>query len=305
LRIFSCALATLLCLGRVQAQQAAPPAANLPHDPVVLTVGERRIPASELCLAIQSLPPPQRKGYALHPNMAAQWFGPLVAMAEEAKREHLGAPVNQKLSEVDRDNALVGELIQVIAQKAQATDSEIANYYAEHKNDFEQIKARHILISDAAALASRSRRSAAEAQTKADGIASELKRGADFAAMAAKESDDPYTNNKGGDLGYVSHRQLEPALDEKIWSLPIGEVSAAFEGRFGYEIVQVEARRMPLLEEVRESIIGRIKAAALQQRQQEIVAAAHVALQPDFADSPLPCETALPPFTLKDSLQAP
>jgi len=271
-----------------------------PANPIVMRVGERGITVAEVCSALASLPPPQRKGYALHPVLAKDWYGPLVALSDQARREHLQVPEDQKLSKVDRDNALVGELIQAIAGETPLTDAQINNYYAQHMQDFEEAKARHILISAATALRSRSSRSAAEAEAKAAKIVAELNHGADFARLAAENSDDPDTKNKGGGLGYVSHHQLEPAVDSIIWSLAPGQTSAPFEGRFGYEIVQVEDRRIQPLAAVRESIIGNLKAAALEQRQQAIVAAAHISMDPAYADSALPCESVAPAFTLKE-----
>lgn len=270
------------------------------NNPIVMRVGEREITVVELCSALAALPPPQRKGYALHPALAKDWYGPLVALADEARREHLQVREDQKLSEVDYDNALVGELIQAIAASAQPTDPQIETYYTGHKRDFEQVKARHILISYATALASHSNRSAAEAKTKAENVAIALNRGTDFARVAAENSDDPYTNNKGGDLGYVSHHQLEPAVDSMVWSLTPGQASAPFQGRFGYEIVQVEERRIPPLAAVRESILGTLKAEALEQKQQEIVKAARINMEPAYENSPLPCESGAQVFTLKD-----
>ena len=295
-------VALLLCLGRLQAQ--GPPAASQSADPIAMTVGEERITAERLCTAIQSLPPPQRSGYALHPNLAAQWFGPLVAMAIEAKRVHLAVPENPKESEVDLDNALAGELIQAIARNTQPAELDIESYYIAHKNEFEQALVRHILISDATALSSRSQRPATEAKRKAEWIAVRLTHGSDFRTLALAQSDDPYTREKGGDLGYISHRQLEPALDHAIWSLAPGQISVPFEGRLGYEIVQVQALRTQPLDPVRGIILGRIKAEALDRRQHSIVEAAHITLEPSYRDSPLPCGSSSQ-FTLKDRLPTP
>jgi hypothetical protein len=140
-----------------QREQKAPDKSS---EPVVMRVGERRISVAELCTAIAQLPPPQRKGYALHPGLAKDWYGPLVALVEEAKRRHLEAGENPKRSEVDRDDALVGELIQSIAKESEPSNREIEHHYVRHKAEFEQARVRHILVSDATALASRSQRSA-------------------------------------------------------------------------------------------------------------------------------------------------
>lgn len=294
--------ALLLGLGSLQAQ--GPPVQRQSADPIAMTVGEERITAERLCTAIQSLPPPQRSGYALHPDLAAQWFGPLVAMAIEAKREHLEVPENPKESEVDLDNALAGELIQAMARNTQPAELDIESYYFAHQKEFEQALVRHILISDATALSSRSKRPATEAKRKADWVAVQLTHGSDFRTLALEQSDDPYTREKGGDLGYISHRQLEPALDHAIWSLAPGQTSGPLEGRFGYEIVQVQALRTQPLDAVRGVILGRIKAEALDRRQHSIVEAAHITLEPSYADSPLPCGSSSQ-FTLKDRLPTP
>ena len=256
-----------------------------------MTVGTRNISVSELCGAIAMLPPPQAKGYPLHPPLAAQWYGKLVAFAEEAKREHVAASVAPgNASPLDEENGLSEALIEKRAQDIQPTDSQIEAYYASHRSEFERTRARHILISHAGALASRSRRTPAEAKAKAELIAAELRRGAGFAILAAKDSDDPYTRQKGGDLGEVSHQQMEPAVDAVLWSLAPGQMSQPFAGRFGYEIVKVERRRVLSVDEARPTIIGDLKFQGSVRRQEQIINAAHIRLKRVFMSSRLPCD---------------
>lgn len=260
-------------------------------DPVAMTVGGRIIRVSELCGAITMLPPPQAKGYPLHPPLAAQWYGKVVAFAEEAKREHLAAslpPGNS--SPLDEENGLSEALILKMARDIKPSDAQIGAYYASHRSEFERTRARHILISDSAALASRSQRSAAQARAKAEQIAAELAGGAEFAALAGKDSDDPYTRGKGGDLGEVSHHQMEPAVDAVLWSLAPGQTSRPFKGRFGYEIIKVEARSVLSLNQARPAIIGDLKFQGSIRRQERIINAAHIRLKKSFMTSPLPCE---------------
>ena len=258
---------------------------------IAMTVGTRNISVSELCGAIAMLPPPQAKGYPLHPPLAAQWYGKLVAFAEEAKRERLTASVPPgNASPLDEENGLSEALIEKVAHDIQPTDSQIEAYYASHRSEFERTRARHILISDAGALASRSRRTPAEAKAKAEQIAAELGRGAGFAILAAKDSDDPYSRQKGGDLGEVSHHQMEPAVDAVLWSLAPGQMSKPFAGRFGYEIVKVDGRRVLSVDEARPTIIGDLKFQGSMRRQEQIINAAHIRLKRVFMSSPLPCD---------------
>lgn len=260
-------------------------------DEVVMTAGQRQISVAELCAAIRTLPPPQATGFPQHPALAAQWYGPLVALAEEAKREHLGQQYLQgDISPVDQANALSAELIRKIASDSEPTEDEIKQYYAAHPDEFERTRARHIVISDATALATRSNRTASEAQIKAEQIAAQLKQGADFATLAARESDDPYSRGSGGALGDIAHHQMEPAIDEVLWSLPVGQTSAPFAGRFGYEIVRVESRRILPLSEAREDIIGNIKFLRTTRERQKIISATPISLKRSYMDSQLPCE---------------
>lgn len=256
-----------------------------------MTVDERQISVSELCSAISALPPPQAKAFPAHPALAAQWYGPLIALAEQAKREHLGEIFQQgQISPVDQANALSAELIRKIARESEPTERDIEQYYQAHPDEFERTRARHIVISYATALASHSSRSASEAQIKAQRIAAQLKQGADFATLAASESEDPYTQQKGGDLGEVAHKQMEPAVDHAIWSLAPGEISIPFAGRFGYEIVRVESRGILSLNEARADVIGNIKFLRTIRRRQEIISAARIQLKRSYMDSELPCE---------------
>jgi hypothetical protein len=269
-------------------------------DAVAMTVSNRQITVSELCTAIASLPPPQANGFPENLALAAQWYGPLVALAEEAKREHLGDSLSHgQGSMVDEENGLASALIQKIANDLHPTDAEIRQYYATHQYEFERTKARHIIISYDTAFASKSHRTATQARTKAETISEELRNGADFAALAAKESDDPYTNERGGDLGEVYHHQMDPAEETVLWSLAPGQTSAPFVDRFGYNIVRVEGRRVLPLNDARQIVVGDLKFAADKHRQHEIINAAHVTLKKVYMTSPLPCSQVTQRSTLK------
>lgn len=287
-----CCVALILARPAGGQQSSSPSEAeNASRDQVAMTVDERQISVSELCRAIATLPPPQAKAFPVHPTLAAQWYGPLVALAEEAKREHLGETFQQgEISPVDQANALSAELIRKIARESEPTEREIELYYKSHPDEFERTRARHIVISYATALASRSGRSAPEAQIEAQRFAAQLKQGADFATLAARDSEDPYTQKKGGDLGEVAHNQMEPAVDHAIWSLAPGETSPPFAGRFGYEIVKVEGRRALPLDEARAAIVGNIKFLRTIDRRREIISAARIQLKRTYMDSELPCE---------------
>ncbi len=96
----------------------------------------------------------------------------------------------------------------------------------------EQARARHILIatsegSDPAAL-----------KAEADELLSQLKAGADFAALAAEHSDDPGSGATGGDLGWAPRGIYVPPFDEAVFSMTVGELRIV-ETDFGFHIIEL------------------------------------------------------------------
>lgn len=117
-----------------------------------------------------------------------------------------------------------------------------------------QYQARHILIrtpengDDSAAKA------------KIDAIAARIRGGADFAATAAKESDDQYSKASGGDLGWFGLEDYSKEFGSNVAALADGQVSAPFKTQAGWHIVmrtgsrQANATDEKRRAEVRESI---------------------------------------------------
>jgi parvulin-like peptidyl-prolyl isomerase len=65
--------------------------------------------------------------------------------------------------------------------------------------------------------------------------------GKDFAKAASSASDDEFTKNVGGELGYVfrSNTELPPQIVERAFSLAAGEISPELaQTLFGYHIVK-------------------------------------------------------------------
>ena len=76
----------------------------------------------------------------------------------------------------------------------------------------------------------------ADAKTRIDELYKELKGGADWRELCRKFSDDPNTNERGGDLG---NGRLIPEMENIKRTLGDGEVSEPFETGFGFHIMKV------------------------------------------------------------------
>ncbi len=124
------------------------------------------------------------------------------------------------------------------AAKADVGPKEIEDYYNRNREArFHQQKAlklRHILIRAPADAAQKT-----EARAKADAALAQARAGKNFADAAKQYSEDTGAA-QGGDLGWISRGQLIPALDQAVFALKRGDVSAVLESPLGYHIFKVE-----------------------------------------------------------------
>ena len=84
----------------------------------------------------------------------------------------------------------------------------------------------------------RARQIVVDNRAEAERILRELKKGADFAALARKESLSP-DSAKGGDLGWFSRGQMPPQFDA-VFRLKAGRTSGVVKSPYGYHIFKVE-----------------------------------------------------------------
>lgn len=101
----------------------------------------------------------------------------------------------------------------------------------------DQISASHILLMYAGSERSRATRSKEEAQTQIADIASELRGGGDFAALARQHSDCG-SAQAGGDLGNFGRGQMVKGFEDAAFALNVGDTSDVVETPFGYHIIR-------------------------------------------------------------------
>ncbi len=147
-------------------------------------------------------------------------------------------------------------------------DAQVKAYYDEHNEYFEvpeTVRARHILITIEDTDSDEAK---AEKKAKADGIRKQLVDGADFAKLAADNSDCP-SKRDGGSLGNVRRGQMVPPFEDATFKLKVGEISEVVETQFGYHVIEAversEAKTVPL-EEAAPQIKAAIKQEAFQEK---------------------------------------
>ena len=80
----------------------------------------------------------------------------------------------------------------------------------------------------------------AAAFARAESALAEVRRGADFAVVARRLSDDRASRELGGDLGWFRRGQMVQAFDRVAFRLRPGQTSEVVTTAFGYHVIQVE-----------------------------------------------------------------
>ena len=136
----------------------------------------------------------------------------------------------------------ITKLFKDLAKGNEATDEDVAKFYADHGKEFEtpeQVRASHILIKvdDATNEVEK-----AAARAKIEGLLKQIREGADFAELAKAHSDCP-SKEQGGDLGLFGRGQMVPAFEKAAFALATNEVSDVVETKFGFHIIKLAERR--------------------------------------------------------------
>jgi peptidyl-prolyl cis-trans isomerase C len=129
-------------------------------------------------------------------------------------------------------------------------DAEAKKYYDENGKEFllpERVHASHILISTRPTDPNTDpNQLKVRAKQKAEELLKKAKEGADFAALAKENSEDPGSKAQGGDLGLFPRGQMVKPFEDAAFALQAGEISNLVETQFGYHIIKVTERLNPM-----------------------------------------------------------
>jgi foldase protein PrsA len=204
----------------------------------------------------------ERQGYTLPAERVAKSRSDLETQLKQAggvdkaaAAEGMGAA---ELAEFIEATTYQEELSAKLGMEPPITDAAVKEAYDANKAELETVEASHILVKDKAL---------------ADKLVSDLKGGADFAALAKEHSTDKGSGANGGALGPTPRGRFVAEFEKTVWSAPVGEVTEPVKTEFGYHIIKVtkrpseaelkevvrtrlatQAGRMKLLERVRKGI---------------------------------------------------
>lgn len=128
-----------------------------------------------------------------------------------------------------------------VGRRANVTEAEVDAYMTENRAKLTaglKYRARHLVV-----LAEPPEQPAAwaRAQAEIEALATRLRSGADFAAVARERSRD-VSAAVGGDLGWLAVGELEAVFEEPLLELAKGGITAPIKSGAGYHLFQLEDR---------------------------------------------------------------
>src|SRR5471030_599840 len=269
-------------------------------NPVLAKVNGAEIRASDVALAEEELGPSlaQMDPATKKENVLA-FLIDMKIVSKEAEDKKIADRDDFKSRLAFARNRLLMDNLLAVEGKAATTDENMKKVYEDAAKQItgeQEVHARHILV---------------ETEDQAKKIEEDLKKGADFAELAKKESKDPGASD-GGDLGFFTKDQMVPEFSAAAFALEPGKISDPVKSQFGWHIIKVEekrARKAPAFEQVKAQIETYVTRKAQADYVAKLREAAKVERMDQAAAGPAAKPEAKPdaakPETAKDSKMAP
>jgi len=277
-------------------------------DPVIITAGDIVIKQSEFESALKTLPA-EYQSYAMGPGK--KQFGEdylrmkmLAQMGYKAGLQNDPA-VQQQLA-LMKDNLVANAQLAQIDKSVTLGDAELQKIYDANKKDYEQVKAKHILIAfkgSPAAQAGKPELTEEQAKAKAEELKKQIAGGAKFEDVAKKESDDTGSGANGGELGAFGHGQMVPEFETAAFAAKVGDVIGPIRTQYGYHLIRVDSHEYTPFAGVKASIEKKEHQKAVQAKLEQLKTEAKPVFSDTYFAAPAaaaPAESATPaPATVK------
>jgi len=180
---------------------------------------------------------PLQRGSLADPAMFDHFIHDLTALhllAGRAEAALLPAdPALAHRAQLARERLLAEAWIDAeLARRRPVTEAQLHRYFADHAESFQtpgQVRFRQILVATRAA---------------AEEVVARIEGGSPFAGEARHHSLHP-SAARGGEMGWHDLQRLEPTLRDALAGLAPGARSPVVASRFGFQVVELEARRSP------------------------------------------------------------
>jgi peptidyl-prolyl cis-trans isomerase C len=228
----------------------------------VAIVNGKAVPKTRLDSLAQQV---ARSGRPVTPEMEGQLREEVIArevFMQEAEKQGLSASEDFKAQmELARQTILIRELFAEYQKKNPIVDADLKAEYDKFAsaNGGKEYKARHILV---------------EKEADAKAIVASLKKGGKFEDIAKKQSKDPGSGAKGGDLDWANPASYVPEFSAALTKLSKGQMTETpVKTQFGYHIIRVDDTRdakLPSFDEVKPQIAQQMQQQKLTAFQDEL-----------------------------------
>jgi peptidyl-prolyl cis-trans isomerase C len=228
----------------------------------VAIVNGKAVPKTRLDSLAQQV---ARSGRPVTPEMEGQLREEVIArevFMQEAEKQGLSASEDFKAQmELARQTILIRELFAKYQEKNPIVDADLKAEYDKFAtaNGGKEYKARHILV---------------EKEADAKAIVASLKKGGKFEDIAKKQSKDPGSGAKGGDLDWANPASYVPEFSAALTKLNKGQMTETpVKTQFGYHIIRVDDTRdakLPSFDEVKPQIAQQMQQQKLTAFQDEL-----------------------------------
>lgn len=190
-----------------------------------------------------------------------------VFMQEAGKRGIAATPEFKAQMELARQTIMIRALFADWQKKNPVTDAEIKAEYDKFAsaNAGKEYRARHILV---------------EKEDEAKAIIAAIKKGGKFEDIAKKQSKDPGSGARGGDLDWASPSSYVAEFTEALVKLEKGKMTQTpVKSQFGWHVIRLDDVReaqLPKLEEVKPQIAQQLQQQKLAKFQEDLRAKAKV-----------------------------
>ena len=236
------ALAALALPGALlaQAEKDAPRAASGP----VATVNGVAIPKSraDTLVRMSGNQPNNEQLQAAIKQRLIDWE----ILSQEAARSGMAKTGDVQVQlDIARQQVLANVYMSEFVRRNPVTDADVQSEYdkARSNNGSKEYRARHILV---------------PTEEEAAKLIADLKKGAKFEDLASKNSKDPGTKDRGGDLDWSVPANYDKAFSDAMVKLDKGKLGdAPVRSRFGFHVIRLDDVRefkFPALSEVKPQI---------------------------------------------------
>ena len=228
----------------------------------IAIVNGKAVPKSRAEVLTQQL---IRSGRPVTPEVEDQIKEEVIAreiFMQEAQKIGLDASSDFKEQmELARQTIMIRELFMQFQKNNPVTDAEIKSEYDKFvaANGGKEYHARHILV---------------EKEDQAKAVVASLKKGAKFEDIAKKQSKDPGSGSKGGDLDWATPGNFVKEFSDAMVALKKGQTTEQpVKTQFGFHIIRLDDVReasIPKFEEVKPQIAQQLQQMKMTNYQQDL-----------------------------------